>query len=81
MSRYAIAPDGRLTLEGPAAGTAVDGHTGLRDEDLSADSRFLYAVDADSRRVFGWSVGDDGSLSPIGSWNGLPETIAGLAAT
>jgi 6-phosphogluconolactonase len=53
----------------------------VRDEGLSANSQFLYAVDADSRQVFGWAVGDSGSLSPIGSWNGLPETVAGLAAT
>ena len=60
---------------------AVDGQTGLRDEDLSGDGRFLYAIDADSRRVFGWAVGAGGSLSPVGSWQGLPATVAGLAAS
>lgn len=81
VSRYAVGTDGSLTLEDAAAGTAIDGHTGLRDEGLSTNSRFLYAVDADSRRVFGWAVGDGGSLSPIGSWDGLPKTVAGLAAS
>jgi 6-phosphogluconolactonase len=81
VSRYAIGADGSIELEDAAAGLAVDGETGLRDEDLSADGRFLYAVDADSRRVFGWSVGDGGSLEPIGSWDGLPATVAGLAAS
>src|SRR6266487_1796076 len=40
-----------------------------------------YSIDADSRRVFGWAVGAGGSLSPVGSWQGLPATVAGLAAS
>lgn len=28
-----------------------------------------------------WEVGDGGSLSPIGSWEGVPATVAGLAAS
>ena len=55
VSRYAVAEDGTLTLEDATAGLAVDGETGLRDEGLSGDGRFLYAIDADSRRVFGWA--------------------------
>jgi len=81
VSRYAIADDGTLTLEDAAAGIAVDGQKGLRDEGLSSDGRFLYAIDADSQRVFGWAVDANGSLSPIGSWDGLPATVAGLAAS
>jgi 6-phosphogluconolactonase (cycloisomerase 2 family) len=81
VSRYAIADDGALTLEDAAAGTAFDGKTGLRDEDLSSDGRFLYAIDADSRRVFGWAVDANGTLTPIGSWDGIPATVAGLAAS
>jgi 6-phosphogluconolactonase len=81
VSRYAIADDGTLALEDATAGIAVDGQTGLRDEDLSSDGRFLYAVDADGRRVFGWAVDANGSLSPVGSWDGLPATVAGLAAS
>lgn len=81
VSRYAIAADGSIALEAAVAGVAVEGETGLRDEDLTADGRFLYAIDADSRRIFGWAVGDGGSLSPIGSWEGVPATVAGLAAS
>jgi 6-phosphogluconolactonase len=80
VSSYAIASDGTITLADPAAGTAVEGQAGLRDEDLSRDGRFLYAVDADAGRIFGWSVGD-GELSPLGSWDGVPPTGAGLAAS
>jgi 6-phosphogluconolactonase (cycloisomerase 2 family) len=80
VSRYAIAADGSLSLEDATAGIAVEGMTGLRDEDLSSDGRFLYVVDTDGGRIYGWSVGADGALEPVGSWDGLPATVAGLAA-
>ena len=80
VSRYAIATDGRLTLDDAAAGTTVDGRPGLRDEDLTADDAYLYAIDADSGSIFGWGVGEEGMLSPLGSWGDLPTTVAGLAA-
>lgn len=81
VSRYAIAADGSIALEDAVAGVAVEGATGLRDEDLTRDGAFLYAIDADARRIFGWQVGEGGSLSPIGSWEGVPATVAGLAAS
>ena len=80
VSRYAIEMDGSLTLEDAAAGITEDGRPGLRDEDLSDDGRFLYAIDVDQGQVVAWSVDGRGNLAPIGSWDGLPTTIAGLAA-
>jgi 6-phosphogluconolactonase (cycloisomerase 2 family) len=81
VSRYAIAADGTLSLEDATAGLSVDGMPGLRDEDLSSDGRFLYAIDADGGRIYGWSVDAEGALEPVGSWGGVPETVAGLAAS
>ncbi len=80
VSRYEVGADGSLTLADATAGTAVDAHPGLRDEDLSADGRFLYAIDADAHRIFGWHVGAEGQLTSVGSRNGLPDSVAGLAA-
>ena len=80
VSRYLIGADGSITLDDPAAGVAVDGRAGLRDEEISADGRFLYAIDADAQRIFGWAVDTNGTLTPLGSWDGLPATVAGLAA-
>jgi 6-phosphogluconolactonase len=81
VSRYAIGADGAITLDDATAAVGHDGHSGLRDEDLTNDGRFLYAIDADSGQLFGWSVGDNGKLAAIGFWDGLPATAAGLAAS
>jgi 6-phosphogluconolactonase len=80
VSRYAIAADGSLTLEDAVAGSTTDGQPGLRDEDLSDDGAFLYAIDADQGRIVGWSVDAEGHLSMLGTWEGVPTTVAGLAA-
>lgn len=79
VSRYSVSSTGELVLDDAVAGVAVDGEPGLRDEDITPDGRFLYAIDADGGRIFGWRV-EEGALSPLGSWNGLPKTAAGLAA-
>jgi 6-phosphogluconolactonase (cycloisomerase 2 family) len=80
ISSYRIGPEGAIELHDPAAAVTVEGEKGVRDEALSGDGRFLYALDADAGRVFGWRVGDDGSLEPVGSFDGVPATVAGLAA-
>jgi 6-phosphogluconolactonase (cycloisomerase 2 family) len=81
ISRYRVGGDGSLELEEPVAASTNLGAKGVRDEALSADGRFLYALDADARSVFGWRVGASGELDPVGSFEGLPETVAGLAAS
>ena len=81
VSSYEIAPDGGLTLRDPVAGSTRQGEKGVRDESLSSDGRYLYAIDADARKLFGWSVGASGELTPVGEFEGLPDTVAGLAAS
>jgi len=80
ISRYATAADS-LELDDAVAAATVEGAKGVRDETLSADGRFLYALDADAQRVFGWALEEDGSLTPVGSFDGLPATVAGLASS
>jgi 6-phosphogluconolactonase (cycloisomerase 2 family) len=79
ISSYTIGGDGTLSLLEPIAASTVDGRKGIRDEAFSSDGQYLYALHADVQKVFGWSVGDDGSLDPIGAFGDLPETVAGLA--
>jgi 6-phosphogluconolactonase (cycloisomerase 2 family) len=80
ISRYAVGADGSIELADAVAAATVEGEPGVRDAARTADGRFLYALDADARRVFGWRVAADGALEPAGSSDGLPATAAGLAA-
>jgi 6-phosphogluconolactonase len=81
ISSYRIGPDGSIELAEAVAASTRLGEPGVRDEALSSDGRFLYALDADAQRVHGWSVGADGRLTEIGAVDGLPTTVAGLAAS
>jgi 6-phosphogluconolactonase len=80
ISRYAVGPDGSIELADAVAAATVEGTKGVRDFARTGDGRFLYALDADARRVFGWRIGAEGALEPAGSSDGLPATAAGLAA-
>jgi 6-phosphogluconolactonase len=81
ISTYAVGQDGSIELREAVAATTVDGEPGIRDEALSSDGRYLYALHADACEVFAWEVGADGMLRALGSANGLPATAAGLAAS
>jgi 6-phosphogluconolactonase (cycloisomerase 2 family) len=79
VSRFGIGTDGTIRLEDAAAGSVGERRPGLRDEGVTNDGRFLFAIDAEGGSLVGWRIGMDGSLSEAGSWKGLPTTIAGLA--
>jgi 6-phosphogluconolactonase len=80
ISLYEVGGDGALRLVDPVAATTVKGNKGIRDAARSSDGRFFYALDADAHRVFAFRVEEEGRLAPLGSANGLPGTVAGLAA-
>jgi 6-phosphogluconolactonase (cycloisomerase 2 family) len=80
ISTYTITADGRIELLHPVAATTAEGRAGLRDEAISRDGRYLYALHADVQRIFCWQVQQDSSLTPVGAFGGLPATVAGLAA-
>jgi 6-phosphogluconolactonase len=81
VSSYEIGPDGSLTLRDPVAGATRQGEKGVRDEAISSDGRYLYAIDPDAQKLFGWAVGQSGQLTPVGKFEGVPDTVAGLAAS
>ena len=81
ISSYRIGEGGGLELHEAVAASTRLGQPGVRDEAISRDGRFLYAIDADAQRLFAWTVGGDGSLSLIGEFEGVPATVAGLAAS
>ena len=80
VSRYAIAADGPRRWRMPRPASRSTACPGCATRTSPRDGRFLYAIDADSGRIFGWSVGAEGSLEPVGSWEECPATVAGLAA-
>jgi 6-phosphogluconolactonase len=81
ISSYTVGEGGAIELLEPVAGSTGLGAAGIRDEGITRDGRFLYAIDADAQRVFGWTVGTDGGLEPVGEFEGVPATVAGLAAS
>jgi 6-phosphogluconolactonase len=81
ISSYEIDSDGTLKLLDAVAGSTRTGEKGIRDEAITRDGRYLYAIDADAARVFGWSLADDGRLTSVGAFEGVPATVAGLAAS
>lgn len=81
VSSYAIGPDGSLELLAAVAAATVAGQKGIRDEAITRDGRFLYAIHPDAQKLFGWVVQSNGELDPIGAFEGVPATVAGLAAS
>ena len=81
ISSYAITEDGTLALHDAVAASTRLGQAGVRDEAISRDGRYLYAIDADAQQVFGWDVGPDGTLTAVGAFGDMPATVAGLAAS
>ena len=81
ISSYSIDADGTIELAQAVAASTRLGEPGVRDEAISNDGRFLYALDADTQMVHGWRIDADGRLSEVGAADGLPSTVAGLAAT
>src|SRR6201984_3775278 len=81
VSSYEITPDRSLRLRDPVAASAGEGEKGIRDEAISGDGLCVYAIHADAQKLCGWAVGQDGQLTPVGEFGGVPGTVAGLAAS
>jgi 6-phosphogluconolactonase len=81
ISSYRVGEGGSLELHEAVAASTRFGEPGVRDEAISRDGRYLYAIDADAQRVFAWAIGEEGALAPVGEFEGVPATVAGLAAS
>jgi 6-phosphogluconolactonase len=53
ISTYTVAGNGGLELIHAVAATTVEGQAGIRDEAVSRDGRYLYALHADAQRLLG----------------------------
>ena len=81
VSSYAIADDGNIELREGVAGSTREGEKGVRDEAITRDGRHLYAIDPDAQKIYGWTVEENGQLTSVGAFAGVPATVAGLAAS
>lgn len=82
ISSYAIAADGSITLLQAVAGTTGGpGGFGTRDEDLTNDGSYLYAIDVGTLTVNAFRTNADGTLTKVAAYGGLPTTFAGMAAS
>ena len=81
VSCYEITAGRSLRLHDPVAAATRQGHKAIRDEAITGDGRYLYAIDPDAQKLLGWAVGQDGQLTPIAEFDGVPDTVAGLAAS
>jgi 6-phosphogluconolactonase (cycloisomerase 2 family) len=79
ISSYTIGADGSVRLLNPVAGTTSLGELSIRDNGITEDGRYMYAIDIFSRMVHWWRVQSDGSLVASGTVPGLPGTVAGIA--
>jgi len=70
VSRWALEADGILALEDATAGLTGTAARACATRPERRTAATCYAIDADARRIFGWRVGDQGALAPIGSWDG-----------
>lgn len=79
VSGYSIAEDGRPTLLNRDGITAVVGK-GPIDAGFSFGDKLLFVLNSGDHTINAFSVGQDGSLSPVGTTSGLPPASNGVAA-
>ena len=79
ITGYEIGRRGELSILTPDGKTA-SGHAGVTDLSISSDGRWLYARMGDGT-VGAWTIESDGTLTPLGSFPGLPAGAVGIAAT
>jgi 6-phosphogluconolactonase (cycloisomerase 2 family) len=77
ITGFAIAQDGQITRITPDGRTA----SSPRPNDLAIAGGYLYAVNPIAGSVTEYRINDDGSLTGLGAATGLPQGLAGLAAT
>jgi 6-phosphogluconolactonase (cycloisomerase 2 family) len=82
ISGFAVGRDGSLTLLDANGATATIGAgSHPLDEAVSGNGRFLYNLTDGFHTISGFWIGEDGSLTPLGTIGGLPVGAIGLAAS
>jgi hypothetical protein len=83
LRRYGFSVDGNGRLELVAEGFSFPTSLTFDEAGVAyvAESGLPFGGAPPGGRVYGWSVDAKGTLEPVGSWDGVPATVAGLAAS
>jgi 6-phosphogluconolactonase len=79
ISSYRVQGQGVLVLLNGVAGD-MGSDSVATDEALSANSQFLYVIDAGTGNLSAFEIGRNGNLTAIPGASGLPATVQGIAA-
>lgn len=82
ISGFTVGDDGSLTLLTPGGATASTG-SGSRpaDESFARNGDYLYVRSGGTNTISAFALGEDGSLTGVGTTPGLPVGAAGIAAS
>jgi 6-phosphogluconolactonase (cycloisomerase 2 family) len=78
VSAYNVTADGSLSLIDGAAGSTGAGSSPI-DAGTSVDGQYLYVLNGATHNVTGFAIQSDGTLQPLGTFEGLPAGSAGIA--
>ena len=80
ISRYNLSSRGKLTLTAGAAADTGGAFSGPIDMAVTPDGKFLYVIVSFIRKLLGYRIAADGSLTPVFTLEGLPLTAQGILA-
>jgi 6-phosphogluconolactonase len=76
-AQLAFSPDGSMAVITKRATDSIVTYQVTSEGTFGGSS----TVASEGPTPYGWSVDAEGALEPIGSWEGVPKTVAGLAAS
>lgn len=80
ISLYNVSTRGELTLATGAAADTGGAFSGPIDMAVTPDGKFLYVIVSFTRKLLGYRIAADGSLTPVSKLDGLPLTAQGILA-
>ena len=80
ISLYNVSGGGELTLAAGAAADTGGEFSGPIDMAVTPDGKFLYVIVSFTRKLQGYRIAADGSLTPVFTLEGLPLTAQGILA-
>ena len=80
ISLYNVSSRGELTLAAITAADTGGAFSGPLDMAVTPNGKFLYLIVSFTRKLLGYHIAVDGSLTPVFTLDGLPLTVQGILA-